>query len=921
MTPEQWQRARALFEAAIERPEADRHAFVEAACGAHEPADAAIRDEVLALLAADTTAPPGDDGLAHAAPDLIAQLDAETDADGRHALIGTRIGPWTLVRELGHGGMGAVYLAERSEGDFRQRAAIKLVRPGWDTGDLQRRFRSERRILAGLDHAGIARLIDGGETPDGKPYLVMEYIDGEPLCAHCDERHLPIAARLRLFLSVCAAVAHAHGNLVVHRDIKPSNILVGAAGEIKLLDFGIARLLEPGTHVTGSALRLFTPEYAAPEQVRGDPVTTSADVYALGLVLFELLTGGRPYGHAAATPNAYERAILTDEPARPSQLVQSRDGKSGQFAAARGLELRRLGASLRGDLDAIVLRALRKEPHQRYASVEAMADDVRRYLDHEPVAARRGNWRYRSARFVRRHWLATAMGAVALFGLLTGLGLALWQADNARRQQVLAETEAGQARAVAEFLTDVFKAADPTTTDGRDPRASALLEQAVADIDARTDLDPAQRAGLLLAMGRAYLALKDPAHALDLFQAASQLALEGDDIPAQVESGLEIAAALNNASRPDEALRELGEVRRVIDAQTGAEPRFEQRFDYIAAVVLQRLDRPAEALPHIERAYRTALAFDGAGTANVGQLLEVYSVLLVDLQRADEAVVVTRLNHEASKRNPHLPLVWQASFASAHAFALLGGKRYAEAEVAYRDALDIKERIFGNGHPGTAVSVNNVGTALRYQGRYAEAARMYERALAIRRAQASPDSLKIAGSLATLGESWRGAGEPGKAITVLREGLALYDERRDGDAALPTELVLRVSLARALEATGEFSEAIAVLAPVLDRTRRKESAYAGAAGVDVRLLQTRLLARSTSAAEDCDAANATLELAAVPSPQANEAAILAADCEQRNGRATLAGQHLARITASSAELGEISEYARERLAELRRMTR
>jgi serine/threonine-protein kinase len=260
MTPEQWQRARALFESAVEKPPAERLAFVAAACAADAPDTATIRDEVLALLAADAGAADAGDELACAAPELVARLGAEVNAEGRQSLIGTQVGPWKLVRELGHGGMGAVYLGERVEGDFHQRAAIKLVRPGWDAGDLQRRFRAERRILAGLEHPQIARLVDGGEMADGKPYLAMEYVDGQPFCAYCDERRLPIAERLRLFLSACAAVAHAHRNLVVHRDIKPSNILVSAGGELKLLDFGIARLLEPGAQVTGTGMQLFTPE-------------------------------------------------------------------------------------------------------------------------------------------------------------------------------------------------------------------------------------------------------------------------------------------------------------------------------------------------------------------------------------------------------------------------------------------------------------------------------------------------------------------------------------------------------------------------------------------------------------------------------------------------------------------------------------
>lgn len=918
MTPAEWQRARALFEAAVERPEAERRAFVIDACAAEGPPAVKIRDNVLAMLMADDPATRGDNGLAQAAPDLIAQFDADAEDGERQVLVGMRIGPWKLERQLGHGGMGAVYLAERFAGDFEQRAAIKLVRPGWDAGDMQRRFREERRILAGLDHPHIARLIDGGETPDGKPYLVMEYVDGQPLCAYCDDRRLPIAERLQLFLSACAGVAHAHRNLIVHRDIKPSNILVSVTGEVKLLDFGIARLLEHGTDATGTALRLFTPEYAAPEQVRGDPITTSADVYALGLVLFELLTGGRPYGNAASTAGARQLAILTDEPLRPSQLAQSRDQTSRQLAAVRRLEPRQLGASLRGDLDAIVLKALRKEPQQRYASVEALADDVRRHLMHEPVAARRGTWRYQSARFLRRHWLAAAMIALALCGLLTGLGLALWQADNARRQQSIAEIEAGKARAVADFMTDVFKAADPTTTDGRDPRASALLTQAVADIDTRTDLDPAQRAGLLLAMGRAYLSLKNAPRALDLFVDARRLALEGDDASARIETRLEVAAALNNAGRPEEALREMEEVRSALAAQAHVERRLRQRFDYIMAVVMQRLDRAADALPYIEHAYRSALAADGAGTADVGRALEVYSVLLVDLDRAGEAVAVTRVNHEAARRNPRLPLAWQASFASASAFALLGAERYAEAEAAYRESLEIKERIFGVGHMGTAVGINNVGTALYHQGRYAEAARTYERALAIRREQAPADKMKIARELSAIGKAWLLAGDTGKAITALREGLALYAGAPLGEVSRPPELVLRVNLARALEETGAFPEAITTLQPVLAHGRRDDSAYAGAAGVDVRLLHARLLARAGTTDRGCDAANAALEVAPA-GPTAVEARILLADCEWRNGQAEAAQGGLAGIEASGADLEQVSRYARARLGELNRV--
>ncbi len=917
MTPEQWQRVRALFEAAIEHPEAERAAWVEAACAGAEAPEREIRAEVMAMLAADAASAGVADALAGEIPDLLGELEADAGAAERASLVGARVGPWQLVREIGRGGMGTVYFAERVQGGFEQHAAVKLVRAGWDAGDMQRRFRDERRILAGLEHAGIARLIDGGETPDGKPYLAMEYIDGQPLCAHCDARRLPVAERLRLFLSVCAAVAHAHRNLIVHRDIKPSNLLVTRDGEVKLLDFGIARLLDVDALATGTGLRLFTPEYAAPEQVRGDPVTTSADVYALGLVLFELLTGERPYGRAAATPMARERAVLTDEPSRPSQLAQSRSPESRNLAKARQSEPRQLGASLRGDLDAIVLKALRKEPQQRYASVEALADDVRRHLEHRPVLARRGSWRYQSTRFVRRHWFATSMAAIALAGLLGGLGLAVWQADKARQQQAHAEAEAAKAQAVAQFMTDVFKAADPTTTDGRDPRASVLLAKAVSRIDTRADLDPAQRAGLLYAMGRAYISLQDPVHALTLFRSAYQRALEAKDVSMQVESRIEIAAALNNDRQEARALPVLEQVQRALAAHPELAARLRERFDYVMALVLSGLDRSAEALRYLDRVYQAKLATHGPGSAEVGYYIEFYAALLTDLERKHEVLEQTQLNYLAAKRNPGLALSWQANFASAYGFALLAAGRPAEAETAYRECLAIQERMFGAGHPGTVSAINNVGTALFRQGRHVEAAGLYERALGIRRAHEAADSLNIAGALARIGKNWSRAGQSSRAIAAYREGLAIYERRRQTGGESSSELRLRAGYARELEATGDHAEALDVLAPVMVDAERADGSFTGAAGVGVRLLEARLLARSASKREDCSCANQALQLAGHDSPEAREAAILAADCERRHGQTARANRHLALIPSSDAALAGISDYARSRLAVLR----
>ncbi len=359
-------------------------------------------------------------------------------------------------------------------------------------------------------------------------------------------------------------------------------------------------------------------------------------------------------------------------------------------------------------------------------------------------------------------------------------------------------------------------------------------------------------------------------------------------------------------------------MRPVLEAHADIGAPLAERFDTIMAIVLQRLDRPAEALVFQERIYRALLARHGPGSAEVGRKLEVYSVLLVDLQRADEAVAQTRLNYEASRHNAKLSLAWQASFASAHAYALLGAHRPAQAEEFYREAMRIKERIFGVDQPGTTISINNVATALCDQGRYAEATQLYGRVLAIRRAHEAPDSLGIATVLASLGETQRRAGDFVPTIAAMRESLALYEKRATRDAASATELQLRENLARVLESQREFTQALNVLVPVVEHVRRKGSAYAGTTGLDARLLQIRLMTQAGSPGADCAAADEALRLAMARAVQIGEARILAADCEYRRGRVDIATKHLADFNASAAELAQLSAYARERLAELRR---
>ena len=450
MNPDRWQRLQTLFNAAVEMTPDQRGAYLADACDD----DLSLARQVESLLVSSDEAGQFIEGAVEEAAASAARAD----------MIGRRIGPYEVVGELGHGGMGTVYLARRADAEYESLVAIKLVR-GVHSASLLGRFRSERQILASLSHPNIARLLDGGTTPEGYPYVVMEHVDGEPIDRYCDTRHLPIEARLELFRAVCLAVQHAHKNLVVHRDLKPSNILVTQAGVPKLLDFGIAKLLDPelAEHTvveTGTATRLLTPSYASPEQVRGENITVATDVYSLGVVLYELLTGQVPFHFRGRGALEIERVICEEEPTRPSTLV-TRDGdgadtngnapkmSAAELSRARNLMPDRLRRRLAGDLDTIVLKALRKEPNRRYESADQFAEDVRRHLDGLPVIARVDTWTYRANKFVRRHRLGVAAAAVFIVVLLGFATAMAAQARRVARERDVASLERAKAEQVS----------------------------------------------------------------------------------------------------------------------------------------------------------------------------------------------------------------------------------------------------------------------------------------------------------------------------------------------------------------------------------------------------------------------------------------------------------------------------------------
>jgi len=464
MTPDKWKQVTELVEAALELAPGERAAFLAEACSR----DLSLRGEVEALLSSDNKAEGFLDGLLERAMTLIGRGEAPP-------VEGVMIGAYRVIRELGRGGMGTVYLAGRADDTYRKRVAIKLIKRGMDTEDVLRRFRNERQILASLDHPNIARLLDGGTTDQGLPYFVMEYIDGQPIDRYCDEKLLTTVERLHLFRTVCAAVHYAHQNLVVHRDLKPSNILVTDEGTVKLLDFGIAKLLNPDLYArtdvaTAQWSRPMTPEYASPEQARGRKITTASDTYSLGVILYELLTGHRPYRIKGYTPQEIERVICEQEPEKPSTAVnrvETEPGLDGSTQVALSPEKvsrtregqpENLRRKLAGDIDNIVLMAMRKEPQRRYTSVEQLAEDLRRHLEGLPVIARKDTFAYRSSKFVKRHKAGVAAFALIVVILLAGVVVTIWQASVASSQRAIAERRFNDVRKLANSL--VFRLHD-----------------------------------------------------------------------------------------------------------------------------------------------------------------------------------------------------------------------------------------------------------------------------------------------------------------------------------------------------------------------------------------------------------------------------------------------------------------------------
>ncbi len=618
-------------------------------------------------------------------------------------LHGALIGPYRLVRELGQGGMGVVYLAERADGQFEQRVALKLIKRGMDSDDILRRFLGERQVLARLSHAHIARLLDGGITAEGQPYFAMEYVDGVPLYRYCAERSLGFEDRLRLFRDVCEAVQYAHRSLVVHRDLKPSNILVTSAGEIKLVDFGIAKVLYEDVadrSVTRTDQRLMTPDYAAPEQIRGEPVTTATDVYALGAILYQLLTGRTPHQFTGSSRAERYRIILEVDPQPPSRTVP------GAGEARR----------LRGDLDFIVLKALRKDPARRYPSVDALIEDLDRHRTGLPIRARPDSVAYRARKFVGRHRLGATVVALGVLALAAGLGGTLWQARATAR-------EAAKARVVKNFVVSLFRVSQPEESRGREITARELLERGARRIDSGLAREPELQAELLDVLGVIHRDLGLYPEADTLLQRAVQLsrATHGEthaNVGARLTDWAGVLAARGEFSRAESLLTG---ARDILRRSLGPEDTSVATTLSALASVHRRKGDFAKA----ESLYREALRIDRSARVtdqlrvaehldNLGLVLEEAGQLKgADLSYQESLALRREL------LDPDHPQV----ITSVHHLATLREKQgeFTEAERLEREVLERRRRIYPAGHPEIAYALQSLASTLQIQGGYAEA--------------------------------------------------------------------------------------------------------------------------------------------------------------------------------------------------------
>jgi eukaryotic-like serine/threonine-protein kinase len=695
---ERWQQISPYLDEVLALPEAERTAWVES-FRVEKPELADLLQELL------------QEHLALAQKGFL-----EGQAIGirnESSLAGQTVGVYRLLSPIGEGGMGSVWLAERSDGRFERQVAVKFLRFAIASHGGAERFKREGRILGQLADPHIAELIDAGVTPNGEPYLVLEHVGGEQIDEYCDRRKLDVEARIRLFLDVLSAVAQAHANLIVHRDLKPSNVLVRNDGQVKLLDFGIAKLLTedvnsaPVTQLTreGGAL---TPQFAAPEQVSGEAITTATDVYALGVLLYLLLTGQHPAGAGPHSPADLVKAIVEMETPRASDVVMAAEARTA--AEKRGTTPERLRRELRGDLDTIVGKALKKNPAERYPSVTALGADLQRYLRHEPIIARPDTIMYRTGKFVRRNRMVVALVTLALVSVIAGATAALVQARTARRQRDLAIRERDRASRVVDFMSDMFAAPDPNEARGAKITAREILDKASKQIDTSLAQDPGLRAQMMSVMGKTYFQL-------GVFSAGQTL----------LEHAIELGRQTNGPGDQD-----------VLSSTNDLAMLLIQKGQLATAKKLLQ-----EALDNGQRILgpENPVVLDTKSQVAYALILEGHNL---------EALELAKNTFETRRRVEGESAIGTLRSMNVLAIALGRIDRLEESAGLYQEELDIERRVHGSDSQEALNAMSNLGATLIMMGRLTEGQLLLQQTLEIQRRVDGPQDPETARTLYNL---------------------------------------------------------------------------------------------------------------------------------------------------------------------------
>ncbi len=814
LSPERWSRIEVLFEQASGMDAAERAEFLDRECVDDEE----LRDYVYALLDIDTTV---EESIAETIVETMSRAFGD-DASRADQMKGEMIGPYRVERLLGSGGMGMVYLAQRADEHFDQQVAIKLGRHRLVDPQVEMRLKNERQILADLDHPNIARLFDGGTTADGVPYLVMEYIDGVRIDTYCDRNKLSVVERLQLFQTICAAVHYAHQNLIIHRDIKAANILVTDDGTPKLLDFGIAKLTDTQGTATDGLTRegavIMTPASAAPEQLLGNAVTTATDTYALGMLLYLLLTGTRALATDDMTPGEAARIICSADAVRPSlRLEQEKHAARGDMAAQqlladissnRNSTFERLQRRLRGDLDTIILNTLRKEPERRYRSVSALADDIDLHLKSRPIVARADSWRYRTGKFMRRHYAAVTASALVV-AMLISFTVAL----TIQNRVVVKERDTAQE--VSQFLEDIFMAQDPAQARGARVTADEILSTGASRI--RRDLGdrPEIQSTLMGTIGRVYYNLGEYPRSLEMLEQALQLRqqTDGENHPSVAAAKNDLAEVLIRIAQYQRASELLRSSLAINLKENGpGSPQVAKNLFNLAEVHLAtgQLDEAESTIQSSLEIYAQLGSEHGIEFAESKSALARIMQVNGDLDRTEE-LLREAIEIVTNTEGPD-------HFLMAYYLQNLGVLQRSKGDLVAADqtlhqALDATRRILGEKHDLVATTLVIQGSLLHDTGDYDNAERAIRDALSLHVETRGGDHPLVGYDMTVLGMLLHDKEELAAAEEMLRGALVIFDQALDDNHQYTASAL--TELGAVLNTTGHLAEAETLLGRAL----------------------------------------------------------------------------------------------------------